>query len=217
MTTAVADLASSDPLDWTLPMLFGLLGSVAFTTLLIGCVFLWRHWIEAIRELRERPPDLFEQFTQTVHKSERYGLAPLRSPLLRHSFQGVCVILFVGWIAEKLGVVPGKLLDHPVVSAIYSHIIWIFILTSVIVLWTTRGRFAVLIRVAVLLVFSTIIVSATIFFVYWLASESAPLLVILCVGIVALNIVFFFRLERTLAQRRPSVESTYSEQTGQSS
>lgn len=194
--TAVADLASRDPLDWGLRVFFALLGAAAFMTLLLGCIFAWRHWEEAIRELRERPRDLFAQSTHTVDKSERYAMAPLRSHLLLHSFLGVFAILFVGWVAAKLGILPERLLDHPVVGAIYGHIVWIFILTFVIVLWTTRGRFAALVRLAVLLVFSAIIVSATIFFVYWLASESAPVVVILCAGIVALNIVFFFRLER---------------------
>jgi hypothetical protein len=193
---AVADVASSDPLDWSLRMFFALLGSAAFTTLLIGCIFLWRHSVEAIRELRERPPDLFGQSTQRVEKSERYALAPLRSHLLWHSLLAVCAILLVVWVAGKLGIMPERLLDNAVVSAIYVHILWVFILTFVIVLWTTRGRFVALIRLGVLLVFSAIIVPATIFFVYWVASESAPMVVIFCAGIVAINIMFFFRLER---------------------
>src|SRR5262249_7429708 len=135
MTTVVADLASIDPSDLSLRMLFALLGAAAFTTLLLGCIFLWRHLIEVIRELREPPPDLFEQFTHTVDKSERYALVPLRSHLLWHSLLGVCAILLVGWVAAKLGIIPERLLDHPVVGAIYGHILWIFILTFVIVLW----------------------------------------------------------------------------------
>lgn len=216
MTTAVADLASSDASDLSLRILFALLGSAAFTTLLVGCVFLWRHWIEAIRELRQPPPNLFEQFTQRVDQSERYALAPLRSHLLWHSLLGVCAILLAGWVAGKLGIMPEKLLDHPVVGAIYSHIIWIFILTFVIVLWTTRGRFAALIRLSVLLIFSAIIIAATIFFLYWLASDSTPVVVILCAGIVALNFVFFFRLERHRYSGN-RLHTAYSERTGQTS
>ena len=192
----IADLASWDALDWGLRMLFALLGAGAFAMLLVGCIFLWRHWVEAIGELRERPPDLFRQFTQTEDKSGRYAMAPMRSHLLLQSFLGLCAIFFVAWVAAKLGIVPERLLDNPVLGAIYDHIVWIFILTFVIVLWTTRSRFAALLRLAVLLVFSLIIVAATIFFVYWLASMSAPFVVILCVCIVALNIVFFYRLER---------------------
>jgi len=194
--TAVSDLASRDPLDWGLRIFFALFAATAFMTLLVGSIFLWRHWTEAIRELRERPPDLFAQSTQTADNTARYAMAPLRSQLLRQSFLGVCAILLAGWVALKLGIMPERLLDNPVVGAIFDHIVWIFILTFVIVLWTTRGRAAALIRLAMLLVFSAVIVSATIFFVYWLASESAPVVVILCAGIVALNIVFFFRLER---------------------
>lgn len=194
--TAVSDLASKDPLDWGLHIFFVLFGAAAFMTLLLGCIFLWRHWTEAISQLRERPPDLFEQSTQMADDANRYAMAPLRSQLLRQSFLGMCAILFVGWIAMKSGIMPERVLDNPVVGLIFGHVVWIFILAFVIVLWTTRGRAAAWIRLLVLLGFSAVIVSSTIFFVYWLASESAPLVVILCAGIVALNIVFFFRLER---------------------
>lgn len=194
--TAVADLDSREPLDWGLRVFAALLGAAAFVTLLLGCIFIWRHWVEAIRELRERPPNLFEQSSQTEAVSERYAMAPLRSHLLLQSFLGLCAILCMAWVAVKLGIVPERLLDNPVVGEIYSHIVWIFILTFVIVLWTTRGRFAALIRLVVLFVFSAIIVPATIFFVYWIATESAPGVVLFCAGIVALNILFFFRLER---------------------
>jgi len=192
----VADLVSGDALEWALRMFCALLGAAAFTMLLVGCIFLGRHWIEAIGELRERPPDLCEQFTQTEAESGRYAMAPMRSHLLRQSLLGLCAMFFVAWVAAKLGIMPERLLDNPVVGAIYGHLVWIFILTFVVVLWTTRGRFAALLRLAVLLIFSLIIVPATLFFVSWLASLSGLLVVILCASIVALNIVFFYRLER---------------------
>jgi hypothetical protein len=192
-----ADLKTHDPVDWGSRIFGVFMGSAGFGTLLLGCIFLWHHWIEAISDLRERPADLFRQFTRRPEGSERERLAPMRSGLLLKSLLGFAAILLASWLAARFGIVPERLLDNPLLRAIYSDILWIFILTFVVVLWTTRRRIAAVLRVGVLLVFSLIILSATIFFVYWIASGSAPAIVAFCTGIVLVNFVFYYRLERT--------------------
>jgi hypothetical protein len=194
-----ADLNTFDPLDCGLRILIVFMGAAAFGTLLLGCISLWHHWTEAVYDLRERPPDLFRQFTRRPEASEREQMAPMRSGLLLKSLLAFIAILLASWLAARFGIVPERLLENPLLGAIYSDILWIFILTFVVVLWTTRSRIAAVFRVGVLLVLSLIILSATIFLAYWIASESAPALVAFCAGIVVLNFVFYYRFERGTA------------------
>jgi hypothetical protein len=191
-----ADLPTPDPVDWGLHTFVALAAATAFGTLLLGCIFLWHHWIEVVADFREWSPNLFQQFTEKPESSEREEMAPMRSSLLMHSFLGLCAILLAGWLAARFGIVPERLLDNPFLGALYGHVVWIFILTFVIVLWTTRSRIAAVVRVCVLLMFSLIILSATVFFAYWVASESAPALAGFCAGIVVVNFVFYYRFER---------------------
>jgi hypothetical protein len=202
-----ADLKTHDPVDWGLRIFGVFMGSAAFGTLLVGCIFLWHHWTEAISDLRERPADLFRQFTRRPEGSERERLAPMRSGLLLKSLLGFCAILLASWLAVRFGIVPERLLDNPLLRAIYSDILRIFILTFVIVLWTTRSRIAAVLRVGVLLVFSLIILSATIGFGYWIASESAPAIVAFSAGIVVVNFVFYYRRERDATSSLPSLST----------
>jgi len=194
-----ADLRPPDPVDWGLHILGVFMAAAAFGTLLLGCIFLWHHWTEAISDLRERPPDLFRQFTRKPEDSEREQLAPMRASLLLKSLLGFCAILLASWVAMRFGILPERLLENPLLGAIYNDILWFFFLTFVVVLWTTRSRIAAVLRICVLLIFSLIIGSATVFFVYWIASESAPAIVAFCAGIVVVNFVFYYRLERSVA------------------
>jgi hypothetical protein len=199
------DLPTPDPVDWGLHIFTTLIGAAALGTLLLGCIFPWHHWIEAFADFRQRPPDLFQQFTKKPERSERDEMAPMRSSLLMHSFLGMSAILLAGWLAAQFGIVPESLLDDPLLGALYGHIVWIFILTFVIVLWTTRSRIAAVVRIFVLLVFSLIILSATIFLAYWIASESAPAIVAFCAGIILVNFVFYYRFERNAS---PTLSAT---------
>jgi len=202
-----ADLRTYDPVDWGLRIFGVFMGAAAFGTLLLGCIFLWHHWTEAISDLRDRPPDLFSQVTRKSEESEREQLAPMRSGLLLKSLLGFCAILLASWLAARFGIVPGRLLENPLLGAIYNDILWIFILTLVVVLWTTRSRIAAVLRVGFLLVFSLIILSATIFFAFWIASESAPEIVAFCAGIVVVNFVFYYRLERVATSAFPAAST----------
>lgn len=191
-----ADLQTPNPLDWGLRIFLVFTAAAAFGTLLLGCIFLWHHWTETVSDLRQPPPDLFRQFTRKPEPSEREQIAPLRPGLLLKSLLGFCAILLASWLAARFGIVPERLLENPLLGALYSDILWTFILTFVVVLWTTRSRIAAVLRVGILLVFSLIILSATIFLAYWIASESTPALVAFCAGIVVLNFVFYYRFER---------------------
>ena len=190
------DLKTHDAAEWGLHIFVVLMGAAAWGTLLLGCIFLWHHWTEAVSDLRQHPPDLFRQFTRKPEASERERMAPMRSGLLLKSLLGFCAIVLASWLAVSFGIVPERLLENPLLREIYSEILWVFILTFVVVLWTARSRIAAVLRVGILLVFSLIILSATIFFAYWIASESAPAMVAFCAGIVAMNFVFYYRLER---------------------
>jgi hypothetical protein len=206
-TASGADLRTHDPVDWGLRIFGVFLGAAAFSTLLIGCIFLWHHWTEAISDLRERPADLFSQITRKPEDSEREQLAPMRSGLLLKSLLGFGAILLASWLAARFGILPERLLDNPLLGAIYSHILWVFILTFLVVVWTTRSRIAALLRVGVLLLFSLIILSATIYFAYWIASESAPAIGAFCAGIVVVNFVFYYRLERVATSTFPAAST----------
>ena len=202
-----ADLKAHDPVDWGLRIFLVFMGAAAFGTLLLGCIFLWHHWVEAVADLRERPADIFHQFTRKPETSEREEMAPMRSGLLLKSLLGVCAILLASRLAARFGIVPERLLDNPLVGAIYNDILWLFFLTFVVVLWTTRSRIALIIRIVVLLIFSLIIVSATLFFGYWIASETAPAIVVLCAGIVVSNFIFYYRLERAATSAFPAASA----------
>jgi hypothetical protein len=195
VASSLADGGINDPWEWGFRPFGALAGAGAFAMLLLGCIFLWRHWREAIDDLRE-PRDMSRQFTQHPDASERYAMAPMRGRLLKEGLIALSAVLFVVWVAKQLGIVPERLLENPVVEAIISHVVWIIIVAFLILLWTTRSRMAVIFRMAVMLIFSLIILSGGGYFVFWVAAQTAPVLVALCMGIVALNFVFFYRMER---------------------
>jgi hypothetical protein len=195
VASSLADGGINNPWEWGFRPFGALAGTGAFALLLLGCIFLWRHWREAIDDLRE-PRDTFRRLPQELAASERYAMAPMRGGLLKESLIALSAILFVVWVAKQLGIVPERLLENPVLEVIISHVVWIIIVAFLILLWTTRSRIAVVFRMAVMLIFSLIILSGGGYFVFWVAAQTAPVLVALCMGIVALNFVFFYRMER---------------------
>ena len=199
--SAIADNRSREPWVWFFGVFAAFAGPGAFATLLMGCIFLWHHWQETVADFRE-PRDAFHQLQQPVDTSERSELSHMRIPLLKKSIWGICLLSGAVWISKQLGIVPDRLLENPLVSAIYNEILWVFILTFVVVLWTTRDRFVLVLRTGVLLVFTLIVLSGFAGFLWWLASELSQFLVAFCAAIVGVNFVYFYRLERSFSKER---------------
>lgn len=195
LLSAIADIRSGESWEWAFGIFAAFAGPAAFATLLLGCIFLWHHWQEAFADFSE-PRDAFHQLQQSPDSSERSEASPMRIPLLKESMWGICALSLAVWISKLLGIVPERLLENPLVANIYDEILWIFIVTFLVVLWTSRNRFVLLLRIGALLVFTLIVLSGFAGFLWWLASELSPALVTLCAAIVVVNFLYFYRLER---------------------
>lgn len=207
VASALADVRTRDVRELGFRIFAAIAGAGAVTTLLMGCLFLWRHWKEIVADLRH-PRDLFHQLTGERVESETESLALLRAPLIRHSLWGICILALAIWASKRLGFVPERLLENPVIAEVYEHILWVFIVTLLVTLWSTRNRFVVLLRACLLLVFTLIIVAAMVFFLAWLASETAPALAACGTAMVLLNFVRFVRASRTLPRSKPLAAPT---------
>jgi hypothetical protein len=195
LLSALADIRSRELWVWFFGVFAAFAGPGAVATLLMGCIFLWHHWQEAVADFRE-PRDAFQQLQEPADSSERAELSHLRIPLLQESMWGICALSLAIWLSKLFGIVPERLLEYPLVSNIYDEIVWIFITTFLVVLWTTRNRFVLLLRAGVLPVFTLIVLSGLVGFLWWLVFELSPLLVGFCVAIVVVNFIYFYRLKR---------------------
>ena len=203
LLSALADIRSREPWIWFFGIFAAFAGPGAIAMLLVGCIFLWHHWQEAFADFRE-PRDAFQQLQEPVDTSERAQLSHMRVPLLKESMWGICALSLAIWLSKLLGIVPERLLEYPLISNIYDEIVWIFITTFLILLWTTRNRFVLVLRACVLLVFTLIVLAGLAGFLWWLMSALSPLLVAFCVAIVVVNFVYFYRLMRNSSTRHLS-------------
>jgi hypothetical protein len=212
MLLSVATLALSGAVDgsageWGLRVLATLALTAAWATLTVGCIFLARHWKEVVTDFRTPVhDDLFHQLTEKPDDSGRYEMAPHRLSLLTKSLLLACGLALAVEAAKRFGIAPERLLENPLLADIYDHVIWAFITTFLVLLWTTRSRLALVLRTGVLLVFSLIIVITAGFLLVWLASQNGPALVTLLAIMIWLNFVFFSRIER--AARDGGIETT---------
>jgi len=175
--------ASRHGVWWPMGPFSAVFAGAAFSTLVPGHIYLVRHWNEFFLEVRGRDPV----------DPDRYALAPLRLPLVRETlwlFAGFALLVSM---LEKMGYRP--VFENEFLMAIYQHIVWGAILALVIVLWTSCSPIALLLRFVLLLLFTVILVGGTGWFLYWLATEIAPALVVLLAAMLALNFVFYHLLE----------------------
>ncbi|HMK21529.1 MAG TPA: hypothetical protein VK466_04300 [Terriglobales bacterium] len=200
LLSAMADIRSREPWEWAFLIFAAFAGPGTFVTLLLGCIFLWHHWQDTLADFRE-PRDAFHQLQQPVDTSERSELSRMRVPLLKESMWGICALSLAVWVSKLLGIVRERLLENSLVASIYDEIVWIFILTFLVVLWTTRNRFVLVLRTGVLLLFTLIVLSGLAGFLWWLVSELSPSLVLFSAAIVVVNFVYFYRLERSSSMR----------------
>jgi hypothetical protein len=162
-------------LDRLLGAIFGFCGALMVAILGFGFVCLMNLWKELILQLREA------------------GIASLlvSIPLaILWLALGFGAFLGLGMVGVKLGVYAGVLV-RPLLWALIALMFW--------VLWRGRSRAALMLRVILMLSFSAIILSAAVFMVWWVSSQTAPLLVFFLAVIASLNVLFYSRFVRDAA------------------
>ncbi len=180
LSLAVFVLAgAADPgmewLDQLRGAILGFCGAIAVGILGFGFVCLMNLWKELILQLRKAG----------------IGSLLVAIPLaLLWLAMGFSAFLGLGMVAEKLGVYLGVLL-RPLVWVLIALIFW--------GLWRGRSRAALMLRVILMITFSAIILSATVFMCWWVSSETAPLLVFFLAVIASLNVLFYSRFVRDIA------------------
>ena len=129
----------------------------------------------------------------SANEESQYWLLLVSIPLaILWLAMGFGAFLGLGIVAEKLGVYLGVLLRR-LVWALIGLIFWGF--------WRGRSRAALMLRVILMISFSAIILSATVFMCWWVSSETAPLLVFFLAVLASLNVLFYSRFVRDAALR----------------
>jgi len=165
----------SPPLDHLLGALMGLCGTLFAAMFAVGLICVWNLWKEAIQQL----------------KSAKLGALILSAPLalLGLAF-GLGVFVALGMLVDKI---PKYLesLARPLMLGVIAAMFY--------AVWKGRSHAALALRLVLLLAFSSIILAAIVWGLWWIASQTAPLLVSFLSAITAINAVFYARWVRLRA------------------
>ena len=171
--------------SWGWGLLCAAFAGIAFTTLVPGFIYLARHWMEFLQDAAgEKPTD-----------PERYAWAAWRGPLAKKTmwvFAGFALLVSG---LEKLGYTHPS--DNVILRVLYEHVLWIAIFTLLVIVWTSKGVLALLLRFALLLFFSAVLTLGSAAFLYWVARQTIPTLVVLLAAMLSLNFVFYTLLEHS--------------------
>lgn len=182
--------------DWKVQVFVAPLAAGVVAILALGCIYLLRHWKEALADFREPATiEYFREQAQDPASSDRYALAPARIPLLKISLWLACGLSLFVFVIGKWGITPEHAFDNPLGAFILENVSWVLILTLLVILWTSRNRIALLLRSILLLLFSLILLPTLALILFWLGSEAAPALVVFSAVTISLNFVFYYRLE----------------------
>ncbi len=155
--------------------LMGLCGTLFAAMFAVGLICVWNLWKEAIQQL----------------KSAKLGSLILSAPLalLGLAF-GLGVFVALGMLVDKI---PKYLesLARPLMLGVICAMFY--------ALWKGRSHAALTLRLVLLLVFSSIILAAIVWGLWWIASQTAPLLVSFLSATTALNALFYARWVRLKA------------------
>jgi hypothetical protein len=202
--SVVVDGQQNHP-DWQLHVLAACFAAGAVVILALGCIYLFRHWKEAIDDFREPASrNYFRELTQDPASSDRYALAPARIPLLKKSMWLACGVALFLFVMGKRGIPLERVLDNLFAATIFRHIFEVLILALLVVLWTTRNRIALFLRSVLLLLFSLILLPTLGLILFWLGSKLAPALVAFSAVTISLNVAFYYCIEKT----HPSLPNT---------
>ena len=178
--------------DWLFRLVGALMGFCAALVLAmfgVGFVALWNLWKELVRQLNRA----------------KIGLLLVSSPLA------------VLWLGLRLGVFVmfGAVVDKMeklgpfwqlLLNVLLYGLIWLSIVATFYSLWKGRSHAALMLRLILLVSFSTIMVAAVMFSYWWIIRQTALLLVLFLSAIGALNIVFYSRRVRLTALKNNLLE-----------
>lgn len=162
-------------LDQLRGAILGFCGALAVAILGVGFICLMNLWKELILQLRKTS----------------IGSLLVSIPLaILWLAMGLGALIGLGMFAEKLGAYLGVLF-RPLTWALIALMFW--------GLWRGRSRAALMLRLILMVSFSTIILAATVFLYWWVSSETAPLLVFFLAVVASLNVLFYSRFVRAAA------------------
>jgi len=171
--------------SWGWGLLCAAFAGAAFTTLLSGFMYLARHWMEFLQDAAGGKPS----------DRERYAWAPWRGPLARKTIWVLAGFALLVSGIEKLGYTHP--FDNPILRVFYEHVLWLAIFTLLVMVWTSKGILALLLRFALLLCFSAVLTLGSAAFLYWVARQTTPALVVWLAAMLSLNFVFYTLLEHS--------------------
>jgi len=163
------------PLDHLLGALMGLCGTLFAAMFAVGLICVWNLWKEAIQQL----------------KGAKIGALILSTPLaLLGLALGVGVFIALGMLVDKI---PKYLesLARPLMLGVIAAMFY--------ALWKGRSHAALALRLVLLLAFSSIILAAIVWGLWWIASQTAPLLVTFLAAMTVLHAAFYARWVRLKA------------------
>jgi hypothetical protein len=172
-------------LDRLAGALIGFCGDMAIAILGVGFVCLRNLWKELLVRLRKAS----------------FGSLLVSIPLaILWLVTGLGAFVGLGMVAEKISEYVGVLL---------RPLTWALIALIFLGLWRGRTRAALMLRLILLFSFSAIMLSATVFMCWWVASQTAPLLVFFLAVIAALNVVFCSCFARDAALMRNLIDTRF--------
>lgn len=171
--------------DWLFRLvgvLMGFCAALLCAMFAVGFVALWNLWKELVWQL----------------KNAKIGSLRLSIPLaaLWLAF-GLGVMLLAGMLFDKIEKLP-KLWQFLIRGVLYLPM-WVLIAKAFCGLWKGRSYAALMLRLILMVSFSSIIVAAAAFTYWWLISQTALPLVLLLSAIGTLNVVFYSRWVRLAA------------------
>jgi len=91
-------------------------------------------------------------------------------------------LMVIGIVVEKI---------PPLLHTYVRLLFWLALAVLLVRLWTSSSYASTLVRATLLLLFSVILLAGAGAFLYWLASETVPVLIILLAAMVSLNFIFY--------------------------
>lgn len=171
--------------DWLFRLtgcLMGFCAALSFAMLGVGFVCLWNLWKELAWQL----------------KRAKVGSLLLSIPRAALWLAlGLGVMLLAGMLAEKIEKLPK--LWQLLLSVLLHFSFWVLIAQAFYYLWKGRSHAALMLRVILMVSFSSIIVAADAFSYWWIISQTALPLVLLLSAIGTLSVVFYSRWVRLAA------------------
>ena len=188
MLAAAADTEN----DWLFRLVGGLMGfcaALCFAMFGVGFVALWNLWKELVWQL----------------KRAKIGPLLVSSPLaILWLGLGLAVFVMFGMLLEKIEKL-APFWQFPLRKWLLT-LVWLSIVTTFYSLWKGRSHAALMLRLILMVSFSTIIVVAVAFSYWWIIRQTALIFVLFLSAIGALNIVFYARWVRLTALKNNLLE-----------